>query len=360
MAKAKIQKKYLVTKQNALNEFHPKGMTLQEFRFFTIYLSKINPKDSTTRAVRFPVDDFQAIMGFGRVDIKKLKQVVDGLLMKITGETLPSGGFLRFALFKRCYVDKDDETGWFVEFDASDDALPLMFDFKRHYFKYELWNTLRLKSLNQLRMYEILKQFEHVGYRILSVDELKDLLGIDKTEYPRFGDFRNRVLDACQKALSDCTDISYTYESHGKKGRGGKVFELKFTIIRNENYIDPLSLGEFIQSHIDDAAEGEHELNTNTEIDLDDRDENGIVRSTGRHWMYEERISFLMDACNNEFSREEVVVLYGAMAQAVPQVHSDETKSHDYLQQKYREMNMRQPSRSRFGYLKKLVTEGAK
>ena len=47
----------------------------------------------------------------------------------------------------------------FYEIDAHDRALPLMFDFKNKYFKYELWNALRLKSPNQVRMYEILKQW---------------------------------------------------------------------------------------------------------------------------------------------------------------------------------------------------------
>ena len=36
-----------------------------------------------------------------------------------------------------------------MEINASDDALPLMFDFKNRYFKYELWNALRLKVVHR-------------------------------------------------------------------------------------------------------------------------------------------------------------------------------------------------------------------
>ena len=50
------------------------------------------------------------------------------------------------------------------------------------YFKYELWNALCLKSLNQIRMYEILKQYEGLGRRELSVQSLRELLGIAPTE----------------------------------------------------------------------------------------------------------------------------------------------------------------------------------
>ena len=55
----------IVEKRNVLNELRSNNMTLQELRFFSIYLSKINPWDKSTRVVRFPLDDFRRIMGLG-------------------------------------------------------------------------------------------------------------------------------------------------------------------------------------------------------------------------------------------------------------------------------------------------------
>ena len=57
----------IVEKRNVLNELRSNNMTVQELRFFSIYLSKINPWDKSTRAVRFPIEEFQRIMGFGRL-----------------------------------------------------------------------------------------------------------------------------------------------------------------------------------------------------------------------------------------------------------------------------------------------------
>jgi plasmid replication initiation protein len=110
------------------------------------------------------------------------------------------------------------------------DALPLMFEFREHYFTYELWNALSVKSSNQLRMYEVLKQYEKTGCRIIAVDRLKELLGISKDEYPRYDNFKAKVLEPCKQALSMHTDICFEYEPHGCKGRGGKILQLKFTI----------------------------------------------------------------------------------------------------------------------------------
>jgi plasmid replication initiation protein len=119
--------------------------------------------------------------------------------------------------------------------DAHDEALPLLFEYKNKYFSYRLWNALRLRSKNQLRMYEVLKQYEHIGYRIISVQELKDQLGIDENEYPSFKSFRQAVIEVCRNAIAENTDISFSYEPHGKKGPRGKILWLKFTITKNED-----------------------------------------------------------------------------------------------------------------------------
>ena len=248
---ATLKKNYLIKKRNVLNEIRANSMTLQELRFFSIYLSKINARDSSTRVVRFSLDDFHAIMELdSRIKIDYMKRVTDSLLCKVVNVPTESGGYTAFQLFKECRVDMDEKGEWYVEIDAHDKALPLMFDYQARFFSYQLWNALRLRSSNQLRMYEILKQYEKIGSRVLGVDELKELLGIGKNEYgDRFNNFKTKVIDACQEALQESTDIKFTYEPHGKKGKGGKILFLKFTIERNTEYVDQLTLFEFIEEH---------------------------------------------------------------------------------------------------------------
>lgn len=236
----------IAEKRNVLNELRSNNMTLQELRFFSIYLSKIDPYNVNTRCVRFPIEDFQRIMGFGRLNVAQLKASTNSLLSKIVNIPTERGGYTAFQLFKECTVDKDDNGEWYVEIDAHDKALPLMFEFKNRYFKYELWNALRLKSPNQLRMYEILKQYEKLERRELSIQELRELLGIAKNEYDRWERFRVRVLDSCQQALKESTDICYTYE-RGKTGKGGKWLTVIFHITKNKDYKEPLTLAEFIE-----------------------------------------------------------------------------------------------------------------
>jgi plasmid replication initiation protein len=241
-----LKKKYLVTKSNILNEFRMGNPTLQELRLFSIYLSRVNPKDINTRKVIFPYDDFCAIMEFkGRVSRTHLESVMKGILTKIITLPREDGGFACFSFFITCEFMRSDDN-WSILVDIHEYAIEYVFNLTQNYFKYQLWNVLKLKSRNQLRMYEILKQDEYKGHRELSVKDLKAMLGIEENEYPRFSNFKTYVLDACQTALEKYTDIKFTYEPCGKKGPGGKIKILEFKISKNKNFVDAVQLDKFI------------------------------------------------------------------------------------------------------------------
>ena len=340
-----IKNNYLIEKQNVLNEIRANGLTLQELRFFSIYLAKINARDVSTRLVRFPIADFQKIMDMSKLNITQLQNTTDSLLCKIVRVPLESGGFMKFQLFKQCRFDKDKGGEWFVEIDAHDEALPLMFEFKDRYFTYELWNALRLKSSNQLRMYELLKQYEKLGERTLSLDDLKELLGLDKSDYPRYNSFRADVLEVCEESLGTYTDIKFTYEPIRRKGKGGKIIAIRFIVSRNDNYVDPLSLADFIDIQSTQADKNDNE------IDVDFVSEQS------------DQFEFLAGACKHEFNGAEIKVLYNLIVQVLPHkvgenVYEFQLRVYDHLNHRYDELNWRDGQRNiknRFAYLKKIL-----
>ena len=347
-----IKKDFLIEKLNVLNDLRSNNLTLQELRFFSIYLAKINARDITTRTIMFSLSDFQRIMELGRLNLVNMRNAFSGLLCKIVHKPLETGGFMSFQLFKTITLLQTKENDWFVEIDAHDDALPLMFEFKERYFTYELWNALRLKSTNQLRMYEILKQYEKTGERILPVQELKELLGINANDYARYGDFKTHVLTVCQRALAEYTDIKYTFEPTGKKGKGGKVLTLKFTIEKNTDYTDRISLNEFIdrQTVTDDS------IATGTEASLEERKRSSLSDIFSR-----EIYPFLAEACENEFNQEEIQVLYNLAVQIIPYKNgrnAAQLEIYNYLKRKYDELQWRAGMTkisSRMGYIKKII-----
>jgi len=356
-----IREQYVVVKRNLLNEMRGAEWTLQEMRFFVIYLSRIDPRNINTRIVRFPLADFQAIMELGRLDIGYMKRVTSGLLRKIViVNNQDTGGYTGFQVFKRCQVDMDVSGKWYVEIDAHDEALPLMFDYKREFFSYQLWNTLRLGGTNQIRMYEVMKQFERLGSVVISVDGLRELLGIKKEEYPRYGDFRRWVLEVCREAVERNTDIKFSYEPHGARGKGGKIRHLVFYIQKNTNYVDQLTLDQFLEKGVNE----EHLLKVENEVevyDLHDMTQEDITEIHSDVCMPIDKmlLEYLASSCDNEFTTSQMIDIWNAMENELPkEVVQSKEDAYRYLVKLYGYMNARAevvPIRHRHHYFLSLI-----
>ncbi|NLK70531.1 MAG: hypothetical protein GX286_03715, partial [Clostridiales bacterium] len=73
-----------------------------------------------------------------------------------------------------------------------------------------------------------------------------------------------------------------------------------------------------------------------------------------------DRAAFLSDACDDEFSEEQIEVLLSVLSEKQfdgKGLTERELQKYNYLSRKYKEMNMRNPKVSRHGYLKKLIEE---
>lgn len=320
----------IVEKSNSLNEIRMNGMTLQELRFFSIYLAKINARDPGTRKVTFPINDFRKIMELGRMNIQHFQSVTNGLLCKVYNQPNEDGGYTGFTIFKKCRVYKNDMEEWFIEIEASDDALPMMFNLQKNYFKYELWNALRLKSANQLALYELLKQYEYLGKLEITIPRLRERLDL-MNSYSRWDRFKDRVLDSCQQAMEDYTDIKFTYK-RGKSGASGKWLTIIFDIMKNDKYTDQLSLNKFIEKQPEIIKEEKNEFKS-------------------------EHLEFLADACDNEFDETEIAVLNDFIIKIYPS-RKDDIEKYNFLHRKYHELNVRtsrsdlKPVKSRFAWLR--------
>ena len=226
----KLSKNYNVTKSYAINNLIENRLTIQELRLFSVYLSRINPKDINTRKVRFLLDDYLRLTGLSRLYPSDIVPSMKKLCTKTFTIINDNEDIDVFTIFNKISYNKTDKC---IEITAHDDALPYLFELKKNFFSYKLWNILRLKTVNQLRMYEILKQYEKAGKREIDVIQLKELLGIPADKYPRIYNFKMKVLDKCQEALKKYTDIYFTY-TKGKASAANKWETIIFEIFPNE------------------------------------------------------------------------------------------------------------------------------
>ena len=244
--------KYVIAKNKRLNEMTASNFTLQELRFLCIYLGMINPMDLKTRKLAFTLDSYQKIMEIG-TNLLQVEASMNGLMdKKITIRSKNSySGYDRINLFTRATLCRDEgsEGGWVVEMSASEEALELFFNQRKgEYFKYGMWNAVGLKSFNQVRLYEWLKQHEWAASKqgkIVMLADLRAHLEIGEDQYLQYSEFKKWVLEPCRKAINGKTDIMFDYEIAKTVGRGGKVSELLFRVRRNPAHVDQLKLQDF-------------------------------------------------------------------------------------------------------------------
>ena len=134
---------------------------------------------------------------------------------------------------------------------------PHYIQLKDNFTKFTFGNLKRLNearaSVTQIRIYELLKQYQKIGRREFTIEELKNFLGL--IEYDNAGrikkekykgnnsDLKKKVLEPCKKTINECTDIYIDYEF---KGRGASAVVL-FTIESNELFSNKRTKEEIVE-----------------------------------------------------------------------------------------------------------------
>lgn len=115
-----------------------------------------------------------------------------------------------------------------VRLKFSDDVIPLISNLEKHFTSYELEQVSGLNSKYSVRLYEIIIAWRSTEKTpMITVDELRNKLGVLDDEYTVTADFKRWVLDNPIKQINEKTDISVSYEQH-KQGR--KIIGFTFAI----------------------------------------------------------------------------------------------------------------------------------
>lgn len=136
-------------------------------------------------------------------------------------------------------VPVEDTDGAAIKFRFSQDALPFLLQLKE-YVQINIQEVKHMKSGHSIRLFQILKakrnrnkEYNQFTEAAFSVDELKSLLGVED-KYPRFNNFRLKVLDIAQQEINGRTslyfDINYKYGN----SRDKKIDKVIFHVFDSE------------------------------------------------------------------------------------------------------------------------------
>ena len=226
----------LVRKANELVEARYK-FDIWEMRIFLEMLARIRSEDRDFMDYKIYLKDF--VKDFFLQDNKNTYRLVKDAAKKLMGkliETKINRGDGKMEDFISPVVtsfkgrDQDNEEASYIKLSFHPDMRPFLLELKERYLTYEFRNVANLSSSYYVRIYELLKQYERIGKRKMSVEGLKAMLGIE-LEYKSYGHFKDKILEKSKLNLSKYTDIQFDYEEITNGTR--KVVELIFYIRRN-------------------------------------------------------------------------------------------------------------------------------
>jgi len=233
-----ISTKNWVTKSNELIESTYK-LSLQEQRILLVMASKVQPSDETLKTYRFRARDFIEIIGNSKRTgfYSYLREIVNGLQTKVL--TIKKDGKQRNYSWVITSIYEDNEG--YITLQFHPELKGFFLELKDKFTSYQLENVVRLNSVYSIRIYELLKQYERIKKRKLTLMELRAFLGIEPTKYKQYGHFKSKVLLVAQNEINNNTDISFMFNEI-KTGR--KVTSIEFIINSNSHQMIEVVLDE--------------------------------------------------------------------------------------------------------------------
>lgn len=222
----------IIRKSNDLVEgrYH---FNMWETRVFTKMLTLINKDDEDFKEYRIFLKD--VVQDFDLKDKNSyawIKKGAEGLAKKeIRVVRQTDEGEKEFLTHIAIGVESFTKNGNYVDISFHPRMKPFLLQLQTQFLMYDVENIINLQSFYSIRIYELLKQYERIGKRQITIKELKEMLAIED-KYPQYGHFKSRIILKAQEDLASATDISFDFEEI-KKGR--QIVALSFFIKSNRS-----------------------------------------------------------------------------------------------------------------------------
>jgi len=253
--------------------------SLNEKRVMQFIIAKIKPTDTEFKRYEIPISE---IADMANISTKNMYPFAKNLMVEMLS---------KFILLQDEKSQKLKGFNYFTELEYQSGTLTVELNKNIHqlflqlkqnktaFTAYELTEFMTLSSTHAQRIYELLKQYSKSKQRerTIELEELRDILDV-KDKYPRYGNFRTRVLEYVHSHIEENTALRYKWKGVTKRGR--KVVAIKFYEIHEAGKESPTELQEkaFLENYIGEEIYHE-EFNTYLTIDkvIKNKDESYTV-----------------------------------------------------------------------------------
>lgn len=203
------------------------SFTVLEQKLIRLLASMIKKDDVDLKEYQFKAIDLGGILGIQQKNIyRELDKVTDRLMLRVIKvKNNESEKFKKYHLIKNTAFENGILTM------KIDEEMKEFYLELKQYTKYQLKNVMQFKSTYSFRLYELLKQYEKIGSRIITIDNLRLALDINTSQYPKYSNLKQKVIKVAIDEMNNNTDLHIEYEEL-KESR--KVTSVKFIIISNK------------------------------------------------------------------------------------------------------------------------------
>ena len=220
-----MNEKHIVTQSNKLIEArHVKTLSAREQKIILTMVSMIQPNDKDFKEYSISIHEFSEMLGLkGHAKYEEIKEVALRLQEKTLFIPDEKGFVTTNWVASQRYIEGEGV----IELSFSPYLKPYLLQLKTAFTSYRLSNILSLKSGYTIRLYELMKKWQHLGRWECSVDSLREKMGSTSKAYSLYGNFKNKILLPSVEELNEHTDLFVEYKEI-KKGR--KVEKIEFSI----------------------------------------------------------------------------------------------------------------------------------
>ncbi len=207
-------------------------MTLQQKRIMIWLISQIKPDDIDFKEHVLSIRELINICQLsGESSFKEIRDITFSLIEKgirIIDITDPDNK----REIQVSWLSSADYYQGQVKLSFSPKLKPYLLQLKEKFTAINVIDLMQFKSVHAIRIYELLKQYQDIGERTLSIEEIKECCGV-KDKLRKYDHFEKYLLFIAQREINEKSDIHFEFERI-KPSR--KIEGIKFIISKNKGY----------------------------------------------------------------------------------------------------------------------------
>jgi len=204
-----------------------------EHKLIASLCSKISSNDNVFNTFELSVSEFANFMGIDNKNFelnRTLKKKCEELARRTLTINLGTDKKPNWYIFNWFHHIQYEVGKGVISMQFHESLEPFLLNIQETYTKYKLGYVMNFKYEHSFRIYELMKEYEKAGERVLLVDELKSMLFTNKgTSYQKYSHFKASVINKALEEINKFSDINVTLVKEEKQGKKvvGLVFEIK-------------------------------------------------------------------------------------------------------------------------------------